>query len=160
MQSPLEAAKTALFNEMRARAFYDLAAETTSRDDARVLYMELSDLEREHAAELARRLRGQPFCRGFDPIAYVETLEGSLTATLSPTDEKVIREGDPKAVLKLAERLEIEARDDYRALAGAAEEPAVKMYYEELSRLEQHHFDELRKLELSIDMDPEARPEL
>jgi rubrerythrin len=160
MTTALEAVKKALYNEVRSQAFYRLAADRAERDDTRVLFLELGDLEGDHARELVRHISGPPLNLEFDADAYVSKLEHDVAATVPPEDAQTVKSGDLKAVLKLAKRLEVESRDGYRALARHTEEPKVRAFCEELSRLEEGHLDEIRKLELSLDMAEEARPAL
>lgn len=160
MTTAVEAVKDALFNEVRSQAFYRLAADVTGRDDCRVVFMELADLEGDHARELATRISGPPFDLGFDARAYVDTLENSVAATVPPEDERTVRGGDVKAVLKLAKRLEREARDSYRDLARKEKNPSVKTLLKELSRLEEGHLREIKRLEMAVDMPEEERPAL
>jgi rubrerythrin len=160
MPTTVDAVKRALANEVRSQAFYRLAAEVADRDDTRLVFLELGDLEGDHARELANRVTGPPLNLPFDAHAYIDELEDHVKPAVPPEDEKVVRSGNVRDVLKLAKRLEVEARENYRDLARRTEEPDVKAFCEELSRLEDGHIDEIRKLELSLDMAEDARPAL
>jgi rubrerythrin len=160
MPTTIDAVKRALYNEVRSQEFYRLAAEVADRDDTRVLFLELGDLEGNHARQLADRVTAPPLSLPFDAHAYIDELEEQITPTVPPEDEKVVRTGNVRAVLKLAMRLEVEARENYRDLARRSDEPSVKAFCEELARQEDDHVEEIRKLELSLDMAEEARPAL
>jgi len=160
MPTPIDVVKKALFNEVRSQAFYRLAAEVTDRDDTRVLFMELGELEQGHAREIAERIAGPPLSLSFDARAYIDELEAGVDVLVPPADEATVRSGNLKAVLKLAKRLEVESRDVYRDLAKRAEPPALKAFCEELAHLEEGHLEEIRRLERSLDMPDEARPAL
>lgn len=160
MPTAVEAAKRALLHEVRSQAFYRIAAEVTERDDTRIVFMELGDLEGDHARELATRFSEPPLSPDFDPHAYLDELEESVAAAVPPEDQQTVRTGDVRAVLKLARRLEAEARDNYRDMAGKTDDPSVRALCEELARLEEGHMDEIRKLELALDMAEESRPAL
>jgi len=160
MPTLIEAAKKALYNEVRSEVFYRLAAEVANRDDTRVLFMELGDLEGDHARELADRITGLALTPPFDAKAYLDDLEENVAVLVPPEDEQTVRGGNLKAVLKLAKRLEVESRDVYRRLAKYTDEPSVKAFCADLAELEERHFQEIHKLELSLDMAEEARPAL
>ena len=160
MPTPIHVVKKALFNEVRSQAFYRLAAEVTDRDDTRMLFLELGELEQGHARDIAERIAGPPLAMDFDARAYIDELEANVSVLVPPADEAVVRSGNVRAVLKLAKRLEVESRDVYRDLAKRAEPAALKAFCEELARLEEGHLEEIRRLERSLDMPEEARPEL
>jgi len=160
MPTTIDAVKRALYNEVRSQEFYRLAAEVANRDDTRVLFLELGDLEGDHARQLADRVTEPPLNLDFDAHAYIDELEESITPTVPPEEQKVVRSGNVREVLKMAKRMEVEARENYRDLARRSPEPELKAFCQELAALEDGHIDEIRKLELSLDMAEEARPAL
>ncbi|MBI5136994.1 MAG: ferritin family protein [Nitrospirae bacterium] len=156
--TPAKTIKSALLSEIKSRAFYRLAADLTNRDDSRALFLDLAALEVGHARELAERASRPPLNLDFDPFAYVSKWEKQISGTLAPQDEKTVREGDPRAVLKLAKRREAEARDNYRELAQEADDPLMRAFCEELSRTEQAHLEGLRRLEAHLGTADAAPP--
>ncbi|MBI5136992.1 MAG: ferritin family protein [Nitrospirae bacterium] len=160
MATSIKTVKRALLSEVKSRAFYRLATTLTDRDDSRVLFMELADLEVDHARDLARRVSEPPLNLDFDAFAYVEKLEERVSGVISPEDEKTVRKGDSKEILKLARRREAEARDSYRDLATETDDPSMRAFFEDLSRLEQGHLDEIKRLELALTIPEAERPSL
>jgi rubrerythrin len=160
MPTDIHVVKKALYNEVRSQAFYRLAAELTDRDDTRMLFVELGELEQDHARQIAARIARPPLSLDFDARAYIDELEANVTVMVPPGDAATVRSGDVKAVLKLAKRLEVESRDAYRDLAKRTDRPALRAFCEELARLEEGHLEEIRRLERSLDMPEEERPAL
>lgn len=160
MPTNVETFKKALYNEVKSEVFYRMAADSTKRDDCAMVFMELADFEGDHARQLCHRVADSPHYKGFDAPKYLAKLEESVEATVSPKDEKTVREGDMRSILRLAKRLEIESRDTYRALARDTDDPAVKSFCEELSRMEAGHLEEIIKLERAMEMPEEERPAL
>jgi rubrerythrin len=156
----VETFKKALHNEVRAQVFYRMAADATRRDDCAMVFMGLAEVEDDHARQLVDRVGSSPQYKGFDAPSYLARLEESVDATVPPKDEKIVREGDVSAILKLAKRFEIESRDTYRALARGIDDAGVKAFCEELSRMEEDHLREIVKLERSMAMPQEERPAL
>lgn len=160
MHTNVETFKKALHNEVRAQAFYRMAAKATRRDDCAMVFIGLAEVEVDHARQLVERMGSSPQYQGFDAPSYLARLEETVDTTVPPKDEKVVREGDVTAILKLAKRMEIESRDTYRALARGTDDDAVKAFCEELSRMEEGHLREIVKLERSMEMPSEERPAL
>lgn len=160
MPTAIHVIQKALYNEVRSQAFYRLAAELTDRDDTRMLFIELGEMEQEHAREIAERISKPPLDLDFDARAYIDELEAGVAVMVPPADEATVRGGNLKAVLRLAKRLEVESRDAYRDLAKRADRPALKAFCEELARLEEGHLEEILRLERSLDMPEEERPAL
>lgn len=160
MPTAIDVVKKALYNEVRSQAFYRLAAELTDRDDTRMLFIELGELEQDHARRIAERIAGPPLELDFDAAAYVDELEANVAVLVPPGDEATVRGGDVRAVLRLAKRLEVESRDAYRDLAKRTERAPLRAFCEELARLEAGHLEEIRRLERSLDMAEEERPAL
>lgn len=160
MREHVETFKKALHNEVRAQAFYRMAADATRRDECAMVFMGLAEVEDDHARRLVERLGSSPRYRDFDAPAYLARLEETVDTSVPPPDEKVVREGDVTAILKLAKRFEIESRDTYRDLARDADDPDTRAMCEELCRLEEDHLREIVKLERSMAMPTEERPAL
>jgi rubrerythrin len=157
MSELLETARSALLSEVRARAFYCRAAESTTHDAARALFRELAELEEDHARDLAARLAEDTALEGFDAPAYVAGLESSLSASITPADADTIRSGDVHAVLRLAQRLEREARDGYHKLERVMTEPAVRRMCREMARMEERHLHQLQEMERRLEAGGNAR---
>ena len=160
MTEVINAVKTALKNEIRTELFFRRAAELTERDDSRMVFTELAELEEQHVNQLAGRISGSSLSDGFDAPAYVTRLEETMGTSISADDAFAVRSGDVKTVIRLAEGREANVRDDLLFLAREADDTGVKILYTALSQLEDEHLDELKRMELAIDMPDSERPSL
>ena len=160
MAISIKTVQRAILSEVESQAFYRFASDLADRDDTRMLFLELADLEVDHARDLARRVSEPPLNLDFDALGYVEKMENRVSGTLSPADEKTVRDGDAGAVLSLARRREAKARDIYRELAQEADDPAMQAFCEELSFVEQSHLDQVGKLAAALSMPNSERPSL
>jgi rubrerythrin len=160
MTEVIDAVKLALKNEIRTELFFRRAAELTERDDSRMVFAELAELEEQHVEQLAGRISGSSLSDGFDAPAYVARLEETMGTSISADDAFAVRSGDVKTVIRLAEAREANVRDDLLFLAREADDTGVKILYTALSQLEDEHLDELKRMELAIDMPDSERPSL
>jgi rubrerythrin len=160
METTLEIFKMALQNEVRASTFYAKAAEITENDESRMLFLELSHMEDDHARRLVERSRriapGEPL----DAQAHLQRLQADTARDLGVEETGLIRSGDMRSVVEFSIGLEATARDKYLALASRLENADDRAFCEGLAAEEQKHFDSLTNLRTSMDMDMEERPML
>jgi rubrerythrin len=150
MQTLLDAFKLALFNEVKARAFYRRAAEVTRYNDARLWLLSLAGLEEDHAHAIARRVGGDSFAAGFDARGYIDELQDTLDSVLTPEEEAVVLEGERSAVFDLAKSMELTASEIYHAMAEGIADPELAQFFFSLSRQERGHYEELLKIEHTL----------
>ncbi|MEO5376506.1 MAG: ferritin family protein [Magnetococcus sp. DMHC-6] len=160
MQTATDFFKSALFQEVHAGAFYNKASEITHNDESRMLFLEMAQMEDDHARSLIERAKNAPCVLDFDPYQYLTELESNMEATISENEMNVIQNGDLRTVLALAIELENQARDTYEQLALKATSPEVASYCQEMVKIEQKHKNALTNLLLSLDMTPDERPGL
>ena len=160
MKSAAEVLKTALRNEVKGQHFYQKAAEITKDDTSRMLFLELADMDDQHALVLIERAKDAPCGKDFNPEAYLRELEATVSSRIGRKVRKVLRKGKPKKMLSLAVKMEKEARNTYRQLAAQATSDEVKKFCLELAQEEQKHANQLRQLLNSMDMDADERPGL
>jgi rubrerythrin len=160
MGSATAIAKAVLRHEVKASAFYNLAAEITHNDESRMVFLELVEMEDGHTQELVKKITNTHFASDFDPQAYIRELEATVDTTIRQGDSRVVLEGDMKQVLEFAIAMEEEAVENYGKMAAHAENDDVKQFCEEQVVEEQSHIKSLRQLLQSLDMDAEDRPEL
>ncbi len=128
-----DAIREALELGLGAVAFFEQAARETGDLTVRMLLERLADRERRHVATLERRYHVSAV-----EAAPISTERVALHAGVAPPD------GDAAALLELAIRLEIEARDHFRH--RSTEHPdasATAVLYRELAAEEQDHVHQL-----------------
>jgi rubrerythrin len=155
-----EIMKTALFNEVKAAAFYDQATEFTQNDAARMLFIELAGMEDDHAGALADKAKQDKAFAGFDAEAYLRTLESTMETTVPEHERQILETGSLEAILDLAIGLETNARDTYRALIDAAVSAEVRSFCKQLAKEEEKHRQQLVNARNNLTMDMDARPGL
>ncbi len=160
MEKAIEIFKNALELEVQAELFYDKAAELTNDDESRMVFLELSDMEDGHAHHIVTRFKDTEFGTLFDADKWLEEVEHEDNKILDVVAIDVIAQGDMKAILRHAIKMEEDARDNYRRLAERFSDPDDVAYCTDLAEEEQKHVNSLLQLLRSIDMDPEDRPEL
>ena len=146
----VEAVKTALKHEVRTEALFRRAARLTTKDDSRELLNNLAAREVLHLKQLTDQVDRSPLGRVFDAADYVSWLEAVLDAPVPRDDDQVATEGNVGELIRRAERRQTDARDDLLWVAWQAEEPMVKVFFTELSALDEAHLDELKRVERRI----------
>ena len=157
MDRAIEILKSALEHEVRAEVFYAKAAVLTHNDESRMVFLELSGMEDDHARRLVNRCQPRALAAGFDAAGFLGQLEADTENLLTVEVNRLIREGEMADVLEFAIQQEEYARDNYLTLAGLFDDAEVRAFCEELSGYEQRHVDALRRLRASLDMEREER---
>ncbi len=160
MEKAIEIFKNALELEVQAELFYEKAAEMTTDDESRMVFLELADMEDGHAHRITERFKDTAFGKSFDADAWLQELEVE-TAKILPTEaSKLVASGDMRAVLDFAVKMEEDARDSYQHLADIFSDPDDKAYCADLANEEQAHVNAVLQLRRSLDMDENERPDL
>ncbi len=160
MQKAIEIFKNALELEVQAELFYEKAAEMTTNDESRMVFIELADMEDSHAHRIVERFKGTAFGQTFDADAWLQELERETSKILPTEANELVSSGNMQAVLDFAIKMEEEARDSYKHLAEIFTDPEDKAYCADLAQEEQEHIDAVLQLRRSLDMDEDERPDL
>lgn len=160
METAADVLKQALFNEVKASAFFARASEITSNDASRMLLLDLAGMEDDHLRDLIVKSENAPCAQEFNPEAYLKDLERSADSMISEDDLAAFQSGDMKMVLESAIRMERESRDTYLKLQEKAVDPDMKQYCDMLIQEETAHEQSLTRLLNSLDMEMDERPGL
>ncbi|MBF0455429.1 MAG: ferritin family protein [Magnetococcales bacterium] len=159
MDTTVELFKKAISGEVIASSFYSLASEVTKNDEARMVFLNLSTMEDDHAQELVKQCQKVFDPSEFDAQAFLNDLikkDSGIDKITSDT----IENGSPAEVLELAISLENAAKETYDKLSMQVKDPEMKKYCQGLSDEEASHALELTNTLNSLDMDMEDRPGL
>lgn len=160
MQKAIEIFKNALEQEVRSGIFYEKAAEIASDDEARMVFLELADMEGGHARRIVERFKNTDFGDAFAAEAWLEELERESADTIRMEADDLIAKGSMRDVLKFAIQIEEVARDSYQRLCDSFTDPDDKEFCGMLANEEQGHINAITQLLHSLDMDPDERPDL
>jgi rubrerythrin len=160
MEKAIEIFKNALELEVQAELFYEKAAEMTTDDESRMVFLELTDMEDGHAHRIVERFKDTDFGKLFDADAWLQELEEETAKNLPLEANELVTSGNMRAVLDFALKMEEDARDSYQHLAEIFTDPDDKAYCTDLANEEQEHINAIMQLRQSLDMDVEERPDL
>ena len=160
MEKTIELFKDALIKEVKAGAMYSRAAEITQNDEARMLFLELSSEEDDHARDLFKKAKGTPLEQASKLDDYVKKLESSPEGVVPKEDLEIIQRGEIREVLQLASNHEKETMEAFMALADKEANRELKDFYLEFARMEKKHLNSLNQLLNSLDMEEDERPAL
>jgi len=116
MKSIIELIKKAIEHEVKASAFYDKAAEMTQDDEARMVFLELVDIEDGHCNDLIQMFAESGPMSEFDIKGYYENLMDSVETHIANKELKTIKNGGLHDVLRMAVKFEQTAVDTYTRL--------------------------------------------
>ena len=159
MEEIIKLFKQAISGEVKASAFYSLASEITKNDEARMVFLNLSTTEDDHAQDLVNRFSSALGTNDFDGQAYLDQLIKE-DASVDVKETELIKNGTPQEVLELAISLENSAKSTYDLLADESIAPELKKFCLELSEEEEQHALELTNVLNSLNMDSDDRPGL
>jgi rubrerythrin len=159
MEETIKLIKKAIAAEVTASAFYTLASEVTQQDDTRMVFIELSTMEDDHAQELVNKFKGIFSAKEFDSQAYLdELIKKDEGVDVERTN--LVKTGSMEEVLEFAIAMENNAKATYDKLADEVIDPTFKQYCMELAQEEVEHAKTLTNSLESLDMDMEDRPAL
>ncbi|MBF0194688.1 MAG: ferritin family protein [Magnetococcales bacterium] len=159
MEATIKLIKKAISAEVTASAFYSLASEVTKHDDTRMVFIELSSMEDDHAQDLVNKFKNAFSADTFDSQAYLdELIKKDEGVDVEKTN--LVKNGNMKEVLEFAITMEESARDTYLKLADEVVDPTFKKYCMDLAQEEVEHAKTLSNTLDSIDMDMDDRPGL
>jgi len=160
MEKTIELFKDVLFKEVKAGAIYSRAAEITQNDEARMLFLELSSEEDDHARDLFKKAKGTPLEQASDLDDYLKKLESSPEGVIPKEDLDIIQRGEIREVLELASKHEKETMEAFMALADKEANKEVKTFYLEFAGMEKEHLNSLNQMLNSLGMEEDERPAL
>jgi rubrerythrin len=160
MENTIDIIKLAIENEIRAKTFYSKAAKITSEGEASMVFLELTEMEDQHAQLLVDRFGDLLAQQDIDAQAHLAQLEESMLKHLGDQENELITSKDMRAVLEFAIQMEARARDLYHSLGQSVTDPQHRALCEDLAAEEQKHFDLLSKERLNVDMPLDERPAL
>ncbi len=133
----------AIAAEIAARDFYLWAARQIKDPGVAEIFQRLSGEENEHRATL-ETLR-------FNPLARVEFARAAdYGVAEQEADVPFSASMSPKEALQLAMKKEEHAAANYRAFAGACQDPEVRRTYLELAEMERGHKSRLEELFVNV----------
>jgi rubrerythrin len=159
MEETVKLIKKAIAAEVTASAFYSLASEVTQHDDTRMVFIELSTMEDDHAQELVNKFKNSFSVEEFDSQAYLNKLIKE-DAGVDIERSALVKNGSMKEVLEFAISMENTAKSTYEKLADEVIDPKFKQYCVDLAQEEEEHARTLTNSLDSLDMDMEERPGL
>ena len=160
MKKALEILKNALEQEVRSGVFYEKAAEVAQDDEARMVFLELADMEGGHTRRIVEQFKNTDFGDTFETEAWLEELERESIDDIRMEADDVVAKGDMRDVLKYAVQIEEVAKNSYQRLCDTFTDPDDREFCGMLANEEQGHLNEINRLLQSLDMDEDERPEL
>ncbi|MEZ4386725.1 MAG: ferritin family protein [Candidatus Krumholzibacteriia bacterium] len=160
MDSVVEIIKTAITNEVRAKTFYARAADIAQDGEAQMVFIELIEMEDQHARRLVDGFGAVLADAGVDGEAFLETLTADVEKTLETAQVKLLEDAELRPVIDFAIGMEKKARDTYLSLKNDVRGAALKTLCQDLADEEQRHSDQLTEARIGVDTPPEERPML
>jgi rubrerythrin len=160
MEKVVDVLKLAIGNEIKAKVFYGKASEITQQGESQMVFLELTEMEDQHARRLVDHFGDLLSREGHDAAEQLRRSEAETEKTLSVEETALIRNGDMRAVIQFAIGMEERARDTYQDLARRFERADARTFCEDLAAEEQRHYDTLSQLLIAIDMPMDERPAL
>jgi hypothetical protein len=117
-----------------------------------VWLLALAGLEEDHTMSLIRRVGDREFAAGFDAHAYLAELQASVEAVLNPEEEAIVREGERQTLFDLAKGMELQAHENYLAMAEEATDAELAQYFRSLAAQEHGHYEELLRIEHTLSL--------
>jgi len=160
MKTVSDLVKKAIEHEVNASAFYDQAAEMTNDDEARMVFLELVDIEDGHCQDLIKIFSKNSALSEYDIQGYYEELSDSVKANISLEELRSIKNSGLRDVLEMAVAFEQKAVQTYSGLIEHLPDQELKMFCAKLLEEEKRHEKTLSTLLDNLDMDMEEHPAL
>ena len=160
MESVVDVIKFAILNEVRAKVFYEKAAELARAGDSQMVFMELVEMEDTHAIRLVDGFGEYLASQGVDAEAYLAELQENVEQSLESKQLQLLEDAEMRPVIDFAISMEEKARDTYRDLAGRVKGEELVKLCDELAEEEQKHFDLLTEARIGADTPIDERPAL
>ena len=160
MESVVDVIKYAITNEVRARTFYSRAADIAADGEAQMVFMELIEMEDQHARRLVDAFGPTLAEAGVDAESFLEGLTADVGKTLDDAQIRLLEDAELRPVIDFAIGMEEKARDTYLGLEGRMTSDELAALCRELAEEEQKHFDQLTEARIGVDTPPDERPML
>jgi rubrerythrin len=160
MEQVTDIVKHAIANEVRAKTFYGKASELSSVGESQMVFIELVEMEDQHARRLVDAFGELLAEAGTDAEAYLREVQADLDRTLGEDAVRILEDAAIRPVLDFAIGMEIQARDNYLALAEKLSSEDLTALCQELADEEQKHHDSLMEARSGVDTPIDERPAL
>jgi rubrerythrin len=160
MQKVVDIVKHAIENEVKAKVFYEEAAQLTVEGESQMVFLELVEMESGHARLLVNRFGTLLGNAGLDAEQFLGELEGRAAQDPAIRERDLITRGEMRPVIEFAIGMEATARDNYLDLGSRLTDVGLKALCDDLAHEEQKHFDMLSELRRSVDTPIDERPAL
>jgi rubrerythrin len=160
MEKVVDIVKHAITNEVRARTFYAKASELSTVGESQMVFIELVEMEDQHARRLVDAFGELLGREGVDAEAYLAEQEADVDRALGEDAVATIAGGEMRPVLDFAIGMEVQARDNYLVLETKVDGAELKTLCRDLAAEEQKHFDLLTEARSGVDTPIDERPAL
>ena len=160
METIADITKLAITNEVRSKVFYQKASEFVADGEAQMVFLELTEMEDQHARRLVGIFGAELQAQGIDAQAFLGEQQERAEKVLEVREQDLLAATDLRGVIEHAIKLELRARDAYRNLKQQVADDSMRQVCEELAEEEQRHHDLLATLRINVDTPIDERPAL
>jgi rubrerythrin len=160
MDTIADVVKLAITAEVKAKIFYQKASELIADGESQMVFIELTEMEDQHARRLVRIFGTELKTQGVDAQAFLAEQQERADQVLDVQEHDLLKTTDMRQVIEYATKLEVRARDTYRDLKERLEDERLRQVCEELAEEEQRHHDMLTALRINVDTPIDERPAL
>lgn len=160
MQTTTDLFKSVLQNEVRANLFYAQAAEQTTDDNARMLFLELSNTEECHLQRIIEVAHAHNLGDPDELKRYIAQMERDADRSLTADESRLLEEGNMDSIFRYAIGIENDSLQLFKELATHAEHENFREFCEEMVTEESKHASQLENERRSLQLEMEDRPAL
>lgn len=150
----------AITNEVKAKVFYQKASEVITDGESQMVFIELTEMEDQHARRLVDTFGAKLQAQGVDAQAFLAKQQERAEEMLDVRGHDLLKATDMRGVIEYATELELKARDAYHDLKKQVEDNSLRQVCEELAEEEQRHHNMLASLRINVDTPIDERPAL
>ena len=150
----------AITNEVKAKVFYQKASEFITDGESQMVFIELTEMEDQHARRLVDTFGAELQAQGVDAQAFLAKQQERAEEVLDVREHDLLKATDMRGVIEYATGLELKARDAYHDLKNQVEDKSLRQVCEELAEEEQRHHNMLTSLRINVDTPIDERPAL
>ncbi|MCF6283253.1 MAG: ferritin family protein [Candidatus Polarisedimenticolaceae bacterium] len=160
MQKTTELFKTALEVEIKSTLFYAKAAEATHDDNARMVFLELSNFEDGHINRIIEVAQRHNLGDQDELKRFIDQMEEDAGTTLSADESALLEKGDLNAIFKFAVNMETKSKQAYIDLAAHCDNQDFRAFCKEMIAEETKHTAQLEHERQSLQLSMDDRPPL